>query len=83
MYIVRSDNGVLITRISDVAGKTLIMNSKGHFDESIKEKTSNGYEYPKRYILDEDMTYSPVMIPQSDFYTIIYLWKGYYLYPEN
>ena len=74
MYIVRSDKGILVARISDAAGKSLIMDSLGHFEE----RSSNS----KSYVLDDDMTYNPVMNHYSDFYTKIYLWKGYYIYQE-
>lgn len=70
MYNIRNEKGILIAKVSNKVGKTIIMESKGNFDNK------------KRFHLENDMTFTPIIDYYNPYYTKLYLWAGYYLYEE-
>lgn len=82
MYILRNSEGILIAKITNKAAKSLIMESRGIFQEKTFKASKREFK-TRVYILEEDMVYYPDRVPYSDFYTKLFLWKGYYLHEED
>lgn len=77
MYTLRDKNGFLIAHVSDYITKSIILKSRGHFQDKILDGIRH-----KCYVLEENGWFVFGDGKNDPEYFRIYLWKDNYFYEE-